>query len=72
MKQGIIAVVILLIVCGILGSCSDSSSSSKYSGYSKTYNSDSEYRENVRDIANAFGVSEKEVDKKINAVTGGR
>ena len=72
MKKGLIIVMIVLVFCGILGSCGDSSSNNKYSGYSKTYNEDSEYRKNIKKIADAYGVSEKEVDKKINAVTGGK
>ena len=72
MKNGLIIGAIFLIFCSVLGSCSDSSSESKYSGYSDTYKSDSKYREDIADIADAFGVSEREVDRKINAVTGGR
>ena len=72
MKKGLIIAVIFLAFCGIIGSCSDSSSDSKYSGYSKTYNEDSEYRQNIKDIADAYGVTEREVDQKINAVTGGK
>ena len=71
MKNFLIVAVILLAFCGILGSCSDSSESS-YSDYSDTYRNDSEYRKNIKDIADVYGVSEKEVDQKINAVTGGR
>jgi hypothetical protein len=72
MKKVLIIAVIFLAFCGIIGSCSDSSSNSKYSGYSKTYNEDSEYRQNIKKIADAYGVTEKEVDRKINAVTGGK
>lgn len=72
MKKGLIIAVIILVLFGIIGSCSDSSLDSKYSGYSNTYKYDSEYRDNIKDIADAFGVSEKEVDQKINAVTGGK
>ena len=69
----VVAIIIVIAVFGSLGGCdSSSSSSSKYSGYSNTYKNDAEYRENVKDIANAYGMSEKEVDKKINAITGGR
>ena len=35
-------------------------------------NEDSEYRQNIKEIADAYGVTEKEVDQKINAVTGGK
>ncbi len=72
MKKGLIIAVIILAFCGIIGSCSNSSSDSKYSGYSSTYKNDSEYRQNIKDIADAYGVTEKEVDQKINAVTGGK
>lgn len=72
MKNVIIIVVIILGICGIVGSCDDSSSYDEYPEYSNTYNNDYEYRENVGDIAEAFGISEKEVDEKINAITGGR
>lgn len=71
MKKGLMVVLFILIFCSILGSCGDSSSDSNYSRYSDTYRNDSEYRENVGDIADVFGVSEEEVDSKINAVTGG-
>ena len=66
---------VILVFCGILGSCSDTSSNNeytKYGGYSKTYQNDAEYRNNVKNIADAYGVSEREVDEKINAVTGGK
>ena len=72
MKNFIIGVVVFLMACAILGSCGDSSSGSQYSGYSNTYKNDSEYRQNVKDIAGAYGISEKEVDRKINAITGGK
>ena len=72
MKNILVIAVIILLICGIIGSCSDSSSNSKYSGYSDTYNNNSEYRKNIKDIADAYGVTEKEVDQKINAVTGGK
>lgn len=49
-----------------------SSTSSKYNGYSDTYNTDAKYRNDVKDIADVYGISEKEVDSKINAVTGGK
>ena len=71
MKNFLIAATIILLFCGILGSCSDSSDS-KYNGYSKTYNNDAEYRQDVKSLADSFGVSEREVDRKINAVTGGK
>lgn len=54
-----------LVGCG-------SSSYSGSNGYSDTYNNDSEYRKNVSDIADVYGISEAEVDAKINAVTGGK
>ena len=73
MKNFLIGAVILIVVCGIFGSCSSGSSSSdKYSGYSNTYKNDYQYRENVKDIAGAYGKTEKEVDAMINAITGGR
>ena len=62
-------VVIALAVCGCFSS---SGSSSRYSGYSNTYQTDAEYRKNVKDIAGVYGKSEKEVDRMINAITGGR
>ena len=61
--------VITFTVCGCFSS---SSSSSKYSGYSNTYQNDAEYRENVKEIAGVYGKSEQEVDRMINAITGGR
>lgn len=67
-KYGILIVVVILVLAGMVGSCSDDSDN----GYSKTYNTDKEYRDNVKDIADAYGISEREVDEKINAVTGGR
>ena len=54
-----------LVGCG-------SGSYSGGSGYADTYNNDSEYRKNVSDIADVYGISEAEVDAKINAVTGGK
>ena len=72
LKKFFIIVAIILVFCGALGSCGDSSTDNKYSGYSKTYKEDSEYRKNIKKIADAYGMSEKEVDKKINAVTGGK
>ena len=71
----IVGVIIVLVIIGMFSSCSDSSSDSKYSkysGYSKTYNDDYEYRKNVKNIADVYGVTEKEVDRKINAITGGK
>ena len=72
MKKILIAAGIILALCALFGSCSDSSSDTEYSRYSSTYRNDAEYRENVGDIADAYGISEEEVDRKINAITGGR
>ena len=72
MKNFLIAVGVIFLICAIAGGCTDSSSGTKYSGYSKTYNDDAEYRSNVKDIAEAYGISEYEVDQKINAVSGGK
>lgn len=73
MKNPVVIVIILLIVIlAMFGACSDSSSSSRYSGYSSTYANDADYRNDVGEIADVFGVSEWEVDRKINAATGGR
>lgn len=47
-------------------------SSNKYSGYSDTYQKDAKYRSNVKDIAEIYGLSEKDVDAKINSATGGK
>ena len=53
----------------MLSGCSGSKSNSYYSDhtYSDDYYNDSEYRKNVGDIADAYGESEEEVDKKIHA-----
>lgn len=75
MKKEINPWVIILsaiILLGIIGSCQNTSSTSKYSGYSDTYKSSSTYRKNVSDISDIYGVSSKDVDAKINAVTGGK
>jgi len=71
MKNFLIAAGIILCFCVIFGSCNDSSDS-EYSRYSSTYKNDAKYRENVGDIADIYGVSEEEVDRMINAITGGR
>ena len=67
MKNFIIVVAVFFVLCAVVGSCSDSSDS-KYNGYSDSYNNDEEYRDDVGEIADAFGVSDQEVDEKINAV----
>ena len=71
-KKFICLSVISLIMFSLVGCGSSSDSSSRSNGYSDTYNNDSEYRKNVSDIADVYGISEAEVDAKINAVTGGR
>ena len=68
MKKGWLIVAAILIVLYLFGSCSDSSGSSSYSGYSSSYQNDSSYRNDVSEIADAFGISEREVDSKINAI----
>lgn len=68
--SGWIIAIIIIVLLAMLGSCDDSSS--PYEGYSDTYKTDAKYRSDVSGIADAFGVSEWEVDSKINAVTGGR
>lgn len=68
----IVAVILFLSILGSCGDSSSSNSSSRYSGYSSTYKNDAGYRDDVKEIADAYGVSEKEVDQKINAITGGR
>lgn len=67
---GIFAAIIILCMFGACsnGSSSSSSSSKSGSGYSSTYKTDSEYRQNVKDISDVYGISEKEVDQKLNSV----
>ena len=64
--------IVMFIIGAVIGSCSDSDSISGYDSYSDTYKSNSEYISNVSDIADAYGISEWEVDQKIKAVTEGR
>jgi hypothetical protein len=71
MKNILIAAVVILIFVGIVASCSNSSSS-KYSGYSDTYKKSASYRDNVGDIANTYGLSDKYVDDVLNRVSGGK
>lgn len=72
MKNFVIGIIVILLLSAILGSCSNNSSRNSYSGYSDTYKTDGTYRKNIKNISDVYGVSEKEVDAKINAVTGGR
>lgn len=69
MMKNILAVIgVLVVIVGLFGACSSSSDKSSYqSNYSETYKNDASYRQNVRDIANEFNVSEEEVDRKLNA-----
>lgn len=58
--------IIILVIIGLIGSCSNNSSSSKYnSRYSYDYNTDKSYRDDVNDIAEAFGEDPDVVDRKI-------
>ena len=70
MKNFLIYLVIFVVFVLIASQCSSDSKSS-YDGYSDIYKTDSKYRSNVGSIADDFGISEREVDAKINAVTGG-
>ena len=72
-KQGWIvsSISAVLFIFVLICACS-SGSSGKSNGYSYEYNNNSEYREKVEDISEIYGISEKEVDAKINAVTGGK
>ena len=54
-------------------SSSKSSSSKSYSGsstkgYSDAYKNDAEYRKNVKDIADAYGTTQKEIDDTIKRI----
>gem|GEM_PF-7113266 len=69
MKKVATVILAIILLSVLLGSCTASSNSNS-SGYSSTYQNDAGYREDVREIADVFGVSEYEVDSKINAVTG--
>lgn len=73
---GLITIVFIIILVILLNSCGGSShyssSSNSYSGYSSTYKNDPNYRKNIGEIAKTWGISEKEADYKINAVTGGK
>lgn len=46
-------------------------SDSSYSGYSHEYKTNSNYRKSVDSVADTYGISPKEADRKIKAVTGG-
>ena len=50
----------------------NSGGSGNSNGYSYEYNNNPEYRENIEDISEIYGISEKAADAKINAVTGGK
>lgn len=65
-----VCIVAAILILGMFGACSSGSSSSSRSnsGYSSTYQTDSEYRQNVKDISDVYGISEKEVDQKLNSV----
>ncbi len=68
MKNILAVIGVLVVIGGLFGACSSSSDKSSYqSSYSETYKNDASYRQNVRDIANEFNVSEEEVDRKLNA-----
>lgn len=68
MKNWLIAIGAIVVVGGLFGACTGSSERNSYSGnYSETYKSDSNYRQNVKDIADEFNMSEEDVDRKINA-----
>lgn len=69
MKNAILVIAVGMLIMS-LTACS--SSSSGYNGYSDTYNSDANYRKNVSSIADTWGMSEREVDASINALTGGK
>ena len=69
MRKIFLAVAVTMLIAS-LSACGGSSSD--YNGYSDTYNSDAEYRKNVSDIADTWGMSEREVDASINALTGGK
>ena len=49
-------------------SSSKSSSSSSSKGYSDAYKNDAEYRKNVKDIADAYGTTQKEIDDTIKRI----
>ena len=61
-----IAIVIILLLA-LVGSCGNDSSNYNPK-YSYEYNNDKEYRDNVNDIADIFGESPEDVDRKINDV----
>ena len=63
MKKGWIIGIIVVAFLGLLGSCGDDGPS-----YSSEYYSNDSYREDVGEIADAFGMSDEEVDRKINAI----
>ena len=71
MKYFVIGWLILAVIAIGVSLCDDNSTTS-YDGYSDTYKNNAEYRKNVSDIADVYGISEEEVDRKIKAVTGGR
>jgi len=64
-KSGGLAIIIMIvIVLCIIGSCSHQSSD----GMSDTYHTDSQYRDNVDNVAKTYGTTSQDVDSKINAV----
>lgn len=67
-------IIIIIIFLAMIGGCSNNSSSSsgssRYSGYSSEYKTNSSYRKNVDDIARTYGTTSKHVDDVINAVAG--
>lgn len=58
--------IIILVIMALFGSCLGNDDDS--SKYSDSYRNDSEYRNNVNDIAEIFGESAEDVDRKINDV----
>ena len=66
----IIAIAVLLIFSAI-GGLGNSSSSSSSSRYSQDYRTNREYRNNVDDVADVYGVSSDYVDQMIQRVVDG-
>ncbi len=62
---GVIMAVVIVLV--LIGSCGDNSSDYD-SNYSYEYTTDSDYRDNVNDIADIFGEDPADVDRIINDV----